>query len=65
MHHPTPVRTGQAHRTLIGHMGPVTCLQFDESYIISGSLDRTIRVSLDARWFNDVSVESSDTIGVR
>jgi hypothetical protein len=25
-------------------MGPVTCLQFDESYIISGSLDKTIRV---------------------
>lgn len=40
------VRTGQAHRTLIGHMGPVTCLQFDESVIVSGSLDKTIRVSI-------------------
>jgi division protein 1 len=39
------VRTGQAHRTLVGHTGPVTCLQFDETYIISGSLDKTIRVS--------------------
>ncbi len=39
------VRTGQAHRTLAGHTGPVTCLQFDEKYIISGSLDKTIRVS--------------------
>lgn len=37
------MRTGQAHRTLLGHMGPVTCLQFDESYIVSGSLDKTIR----------------------
>jgi division protein 1 len=47
----TIVRTGQAHRTLIGHMGPVTCLQFDESYIVSGSLDKTIRVS-SARWID-------------
>jgi len=40
------VRTGQAHRTLTGHAGPVTCLQFDEMNIITGSLDKTIRVSL-------------------
>jgi WD40 repeat protein len=39
------VRTGQAHRTLTGHTGPVTCLQFDEMNIITGSLDKTIRVS--------------------
>ena len=38
------VRTGQAHRTLVGHTGPVTCLQFDEYHLVSGSLDRTIRV---------------------
>lgn len=38
------VRTGQAHRTLTGHTGPVTCLQFDEMNIITGSLDKTIRV---------------------
>jgi hypothetical protein len=40
------VRTGQAHRTLLGHSGPVTCLQFDEIHIMSGSLDKTIRVGL-------------------
>lgn len=40
------MRTGQAHRTLTGHSGPITCLQFDESYIISGSLDKTIKVCL-------------------
>ena len=40
----TAVRTGQAHRTLAGHTAPVTCLQFDESYIVSGSLDKSIRV---------------------
>lgn len=41
------VRTGQAHRTLLGHTGPVTCLQFDEIHIVSGSLDKSIRVSVD------------------
>lgn len=40
------VRTGQAHRTLLGHTAPITCLQFDELHIASGSLDRTIRVGL-------------------
>lgn len=39
------MRTGQAHRTLLGHIAPVTCLQFDETYVISGSLDKSIRVS--------------------
>lgn len=38
------VRTGQAHRTLVGHTGPVTTLQFDEYHLISGSLDRSVRV---------------------
>ena len=38
------VRTGQAHRTLIGHIAPVTCLQFDEQHLISGSLDKSIRI---------------------
>lgn len=41
------MRTGQAHRTLTGHTAPVTCLQFDEMNIVSGSLDKTIRVSVD------------------
>ena len=39
------VRTGQAHRTLVGHTGPVTCVQFDELHLVSGSLDKSIRVS--------------------
>jgi division protein 1 len=41
----TTVRTGQAHRTLVGHTAPVTCLQFDEHNIVTGGLDKTIRVS--------------------
>ncbi|KAF6766448.1 Trp-Asp repeat-containing protein [Ephemerocybe angulata] len=38
------MRTGQAHRTLLGHTGPVTCLQFDEMHIATGSLDKTLRL---------------------
>ncbi|KAF5392637.1 hypothetical protein D9757_002135 [Collybiopsis confluens] len=38
------MRTGQCHRTLVGHSGPVTCLQFDEIHIASGSLDKSIRI---------------------
>lgn len=38
------MRTGQVHRTLIGHTGPVTALQFDEVNIVSGSLDKTVRI---------------------
>lgn len=40
------VRTGQAHRTLPGHTGPITCLQFDEVHLASGSQDKTIRASI-------------------
>jgi hypothetical protein len=29
----------------MGHTSPVTCLQFDEIHIVSGSLDKTVRVS--------------------
>ncbi|KAH7883973.1 WD40-repeat-containing domain protein [Phlebopus sp. FC_14] len=38
------MRTGQAHRTLIGHTGPITCLHFDEIHIASGSLDKSIQI---------------------
>src|ERR1700721_1252462 len=38
------VRTGQVHRTLIGHTGPVSCLQFDNLHLVTGSLDRSIRI---------------------
>lgn len=51
------VRTGQAHRTLLGHTGPVTCLQFDELHIASGSLDKSLKVWFDvlfAVFFSDI-----------
>ncbi|KAH8111514.1 WD40 repeat-like protein [Phellopilus nigrolimitatus] len=38
------MRTGQAHRTLLGHTAPATCLQFDQLHVISGSLDKSIRI---------------------
>lgn len=38
------LRSGQVHRSLTGHTGPVTCLQFDDVHLVTGSLDRTIRV---------------------
>lgn len=38
------LRSGQVHRSLIGHTGAVTCLQFDEHHLATGSLDRSIRI---------------------
>ncbi|CAG8609617.1 3241_t:CDS:10 [Dentiscutata erythropus] len=38
------VRTGQAHRTLLGHTGPITCLQFDDLHVVSGSIDKSIKI---------------------
>ena len=39
------LRSGQVHRSLVGHTGAVTCLQFDDTALITGSADRSIRVS--------------------
>lgn len=38
------LRSGQVHRSLVGHTGSVTCLQFDDVHLVTGSLDRSIRV---------------------
>ena len=53
------VRTGQPHRTLLGHTAPVTCLQFDELHIVTGSLDKSIRVR-SSLWLS--ASKSSDAI---
>lgn len=42
------LRSGQVHRSLVGHTGPVTCLQFDDVHMVTGSLDRSVRVSFFA-----------------
>lgn len=39
------VRTGQSHRSLSGHTGPITSLAFDTTHLVSGSLDHTVRVN--------------------
>ncbi|KAE8036865.1 hypothetical protein FH972_009498 [Carpinus fangiana] len=38
------LRSGQVHRSLVGHTGPVTCLQFDDHHLVTGSMDRSIRI---------------------
>ncbi|KAA6407610.1 MAG: mitochondrial division 1 [Lasallia pustulata] len=38
------LRSGQVHRSLVGHTGPVTSLQFDDVHLITGSIDRSIRI---------------------
>lgn len=38
------LRSGQVHRSLVGHTGPVTALQFDDVHMVTSSLDRSIRV---------------------
>jgi division protein 1 len=40
------LRSGQVHRSLVGHTGPISSLQFDDVHLVTGSLDRSIRVSL-------------------
>lgn len=40
------LRSGQVHRSLVGHTGPITCLQFDDVHLVTGSLDRSIRASI-------------------
>ncbi|KAF1948864.1 mitochondrial division protein 1 [Byssothecium circinans] len=38
------LRSGQVHRSLVGHTGPVTALQFDDVHLVTGSADRSIRI---------------------
>lgn len=39
------LRSGQVHRSLVGHTDAVTCLQFDDVHLVTGSADRSVRVS--------------------
>lgn len=39
------LRSGMVSRSLVGHTGPVTALQFDDVHLVTGSADRSIRVS--------------------
>lgn len=40
------LRSGQVHRSLVGHTGPITALQFDDVHLVTGSLDRSVRVCI-------------------
>lgn len=40
------LRSGQVHRSLVGHTGPVTSLQFDDVHLVTASMDRSIRVCI-------------------
>ena len=53
---------GECELTLYGHQAAVTCLQFDSTRVISGALDRLIKIwnlttgkvsSLEMRYEND------------
>jgi division protein 1 len=50
------LRSGQVHRSLVGHTGPVTCLQFDDMHLVTGSLDRSIRVSFSTHFHQIVEL---------
>ena len=39
------LRSGTVHRSLVGHTGPVSALQFDDVFLVTASRDRSIRVS--------------------
>lgn len=45
------LRSGQVHRSLVGHTGPVTCLQFDDIHLVTGSADRSVRVGYALLFF--------------
>ena len=55
------LRSGQVHRSLVGHTGPVTCLQFDDMHLITGSADRSIRVSFP---YISINIHSPDIFTV-
>ncbi|CAE6372877.1 unnamed protein product [Rhizoctonia solani] len=38
------MRTGQSHRTLLGHTAPITAVQFDEVHVVSSARDGTVRL---------------------
>lgn len=46
------LRSGMVHRSLVGHTGPVTALQFDDVHLVTGSADRSIRVCNQSSLFS-------------
>lgn len=54
------LRSGHVHRSLVGHTAAVTCLQFDETYLVTGSADRSIRVSSSRRYTSNLTNQFAD-----
>lgn len=40
------LRSGSVHRSLVGHTGPITSLAFSGIHMVTGSADRSVRVSI-------------------
>jgi len=57
------LRSGQVHRSLVGHTGPVTCLQFDDVHLVTGSLDRSIRVRHDRLPQSEAYIDNNADMG--
>jgi division protein 1 len=43
------LRSGQVHRSLVGHTGPISSLQFDDVHLVTASLDRSVRVCVSSQ----------------
>lgn len=59
------LRSGQVHRSLVGHTGPITTLMFDDVHLVTGSLDRSIRVCSSSTPASSLRVWGSGTNGVQ
>ena len=56
------LRSGMVHRSLVGHTGPITSLQFDDVYLVTGSKDRSIRVGLSFHFCASVTLHFTNGI---
>lgn len=57
------LRSGQVHRSLVGHTGPVTALQFDDVHMVTASMDRSIRVSINQSLRNIANILTTADMG--
>lgn len=57
------LRSGMVQRSLIGHTGPITALQFDDVHLVTGSMDRSIRVRTPSCLEINTNVCRSGTFG--
>lgn len=58
------LRSGMVQRSLIGHTGPITALQFDDVHLVTGSADRSIRVGHSPSLESNCSQLTLDRYGI-